>query len=270
MLHRTPFRFTVYNWAKWLFWIATAVNIIAAALIKMPERPEFGAVYTEIAKAGAAHGWWLVILATAVIGITSAITKSIGSPDTLETLHELLDSLHAAVFKGPEYSIPDEHKVTIFKAVKTCPQDHWLRRMFGFLGTRARWLKPVVRSGHTSQDTTTCFRLYDDADKCEGVAGQAWARNRVITVYDLPSVSQTPYNYQVAAYASRSYVSEDRVRAKKPKSRSVLGMPILVKGELWGVLVFDSRNPAKIRYEEIEEMYRVISRHLNTLIAKHL
>lgn len=270
MLHRTPFRFTVYNWAKWLFWVANAVNVLAVVLTKLPERPNSGAVYSELTRFGIAHGWWLVFVATGIIATTSVITKSIGSPDTLETLHELLNNLHGAVFKGPDYAVPDEHKVTIFKAVKSCSQDHILCRALDPFRRRPRWLRPVVRSGHTSQDTTTCFRLYDDADKCEGVAGQAWAQSRVITVYDLPSVSQDPYVYQIKTYASRSYVTEERVRMKKPKSRAVLGMPILVKGEPWGVLVFDSRNPAKIRYEEVEEMYRVISTHLNTLIAKHL
>lgn len=270
MLHRTPFRFTVFIWSKWLFWAANVVNITAAALTKLPDRPQAGAIYREFYSFAQANCWWLVVGASGTIGLTSVFLKTIGSQETWETLHELLDSLHAAVFTGPGYAIPDEHKVTIFKAVKVCSHDRPFDYLTAPFRRNPRWLRPVVRSGHTSQDTNTCFRLYDDAGKCEGIAGQAWAQSRVVAVSDLPNVALKPYAYEIRSYAGRSFVSEDRVKEKKPKSRALLAMPILVKGVPWGVLVFDSRNPAKIRYEEVEEMYRVISKHLNTLITKHL
>lgn len=249
------------------------INVVAAILSKLPARPSSGPVYAAIRDFGEANSWWLIILATSIIAFTSLLKKSIGPPDTWDTLHELMDSLHAVVFNGENYAVPDEHKVTIFKAVPTCVHDSKLRRIFGRASKRARWLVPVVRSGHTSQDTRTCFKLDDAGEKCEGVAGQVWARGKVVAVSDLPDVSGTtspPSKNEINRYADATYVTNKRIKEKIPKSRALLGLPIMVRGQPWGVLVFDSRNPQRIQYDEMEHMFRVVLKHLNQLISKHL
>jgi hypothetical protein len=274
MLHRKPLKFSLYWWARLFFWIFSGLNVVAAGLAKLPVRPDYGALYAILQKFCESNAWWAVILATTGIAVTSWILKSVGSPETWDVLHDLLDGLQTTVFRGAEYSVPDEHKVTIFKAVGACSHDPaWRHVLAPVLPKKSRWLEPVVRSGHTSQDTKTCFEIFDDASKCLGVAGQAWARGQVVAVAGLPDVTGAttePYSREIKAYAKDGFVTTQWVKEKKPKSRALLAIPILVRGEPWGVLVFDSRNPQKIRYDEVEEMFRVVSRHLNTLITKHL
>ena len=271
MLHRRPIKYRIYRPAKWANITAWVLNIGAASIIKLPLRPDAGAAYLEVRAFGENHSWWIVLCSTITLAITSKIMQVTGRPTTWDTLHNLLDGLQNAIFPAASYPVPDEHKATIFKAVKSCKRDKFWKRVSSVARDKKEWLIPVVRSGHLSQETEACFRICDEGAECSGVAGQAWARNSVVSVHDLPDISNgeatvTAYRQ----YAKQGFVKRDWAELKKPKARAILAMPIMVKGEPWGVLVFDSRLPTKIKYEEVESMFRVVSKHLNNLIAEHL
>lgn len=270
MLHRRNAQWIAAS--RRIFWSATATNSVAAIWGKLPEE-DWGVVYAFLRQAGGNWSAAVILVSTAIMGVAGIVYKYYGSQDTWETLHELISDLQQAIFKGPDYQTLDSHKVTIFRGTHSCASEHFFKRLWFWFRGKKRWLVPVARSHHTSQATSTCFALLDDGEKCTGVAGQAWARKRVVAVNDLPDVSgrtSAPYKREIESYASRAFVSKDWVERQKPKGRSILAVPLFVKGEPWGVLVFDSRLPQKIRYDDLEEIFTVIQKHINRLLTKHL
>jgi hypothetical protein len=71
----------------------------------------------------------------------------------------------------------------------------------------------------------------------------------------------------VVEYAAKGFVTkawvEERVRLGQPLGRSFCGIPVEVGGRMWGVLVFDSRNPNEIKGVDVyQEFGAVLSKLL--------
>lgn len=104
----------------------------------------------------------------------------------------------------------------------------------------------MLRSGHTTQNTSTVFLAPDDADNAEGVAGKTWAEGRevVVRIHSLPKVGDEK---SMREYADKTGVSYDWVRNQVERKRQFAayyrGIPIEVNSTKWGVLLLDSRNP---------------------------
>ena len=130
------------------------------------------------------------------------------------------------------------------------------------------WLVPVERSGHTTRRSHTIFLAPDDADQAEGIAGQTWAQNRVVVVNGLSDVNENPSREVLAEYAQRTWIAETWVLQKQRQhARSFCGIPVEVKGKLWGVIVLDSRNPQAID-QNADKFYRLIGRVLGKLLER--
>jgi hypothetical protein len=268
MLHRNRLTFTAHRIAKFGLPVFTVTSVAVAGLIRMPAKPEWGSSYAWIKSAADLQGWWLIIVASLLAAFCAWVQKRVGAPETWEILHSLLNGIRDHVFSQPE--MPDYHRVTLF-------QSRWhknRRDIFGLCrriaGSPKKWLVPVVRSGHTSQETTTCFQIGDADAACQGVAGQAWFRNQMVSVSDLPDLAADASQTQIEAYASRTFVDAAKIQAKRPHARSLLAVPLLLKGELWGVLVFDSRNPARIDGTTVGTLFKMLSTHLSDIIEKIL
>jgi GAF domain len=98
--------------------------------------------------------------------------------------------------------------------------------------------------------TNTIFLAPDDAGNAEGIAGQVWASGQTLTVDDFPEITERASDDQIAEYAKKTFVSEVWVRkrmGKRTLSRSIAGIPVEVKNELWGVLILDSLRPSSIK-----------------------
>jgi hypothetical protein len=111
----------------------------------------------------------------------------------------------------------------------------------------------------------------DDADFAEGVAGRTWAANERVSVEDLPGLEGTPSGADVTDYAHRSFVSEQWIRRRssdKVFPRSLHGIPVEVKGKLWGVVVLDSRLERGIRLERATRLISVLAAILDKLLEK--
>jgi hypothetical protein len=111
----------------------------------------------------------------------------------------------------------------------------------------------VARSGHTGLQTWSAFLApQQSVDNSEGLIGLVWQTKQVQIMPDLPAIDHTSTAEQIADYATQSLmpvnVIKRRVRSKRPCSRALCGIPVEVNGEIWGVLVLDSRRPNTIDY----------------------
>lgn len=127
---------------------------------------------------------------------------------------------------------------------------------------------PVERSGHTTRKSNTKFAIPDDADNAEGIAGQAWARNQVVVVSDLPEIKEGTSQKDIKDYSNKTWVTDEWVKRNRPQSRTYCGMPVEVKGKLWGVLVFDSRAINAIDGEAASQEYSIFAGLIGELLER--
>ena len=97
---------------------------------------------------------------------------------------------------------------------------------------------------------------------------QTWAQNRVVVVNGLSDANENPSREVLAEYAQRTWIAETWVLQKQRQhARSFCGIPVEVKGKLWGVIVLDSRNPQAID-QNADKFYRLIGRVLGKLLER--
>ena len=166
--------------------------------------------------------WFTLPELTLFLGVAQWARSMIGPPWSWEAVHRVLDLFQERVFHGEANDPMHYHRVTLFRHVG------WLfcRRRWPWSG----WLVPVERSAHTTRTTKVFFRAPDQADQAEGVAGQAWSRNKMVIVAGLPDLQNAPAEADFARYAQETWVSVDWLRKEPPSARSFCGVPVGVNG----------------------------------------
>jgi hypothetical protein len=225
------------------------------------------------------EAWWLLVLLSAIAGASKLICTYIGEPWAWQTIETTLEELQSHAFKKNVDPL-HYHRVTLFKH-KRCRFricfGQWRSTFWPWgrgRGPCSGWLVPVARTKHTTQKTKTVFLAPDDADAAEGIAGQAWNRNVMIPVTDLPDLSTDQSETSISGYANRTWLSQklikQRIEMRLGIARSYLGIPIEVKGKRWGVLVLDSRSPDGIwSPEELRyDTYKVMAKFLERLLER--
>lgn len=203
--------------------------------------------------------WWLLPTLLIVSGGLGLLKKLLGPPWLWQTVHSYLDVFREDVFNfGPDDAV-HHHRVTLFKYVGWC----WRLEKWPWSG----WLVPVERSGHTTQSQISVFRAPDDADHAEGVAGMTWARRGQVMVSHLPDLEASPSDDAFRAYSRATGVSVADLKRKVPRARSYCGLPVEVKGNLWGVLIFDSRSPDGINHDS-QVLFRPLGKYLGKLLER--
>jgi len=127
-----------------------------------------------------------------------------------------------------------------------------------------------------TRNTDTVFRAAEP-DKLEGVAGQAWARNAIVSIANLPDLESIGNQDQelqaklIEEYAAGTSVTTEwvrkRLKAKRPMARSFCGLPVECNGTMWGVLVIDSRNP-EAKTPEFDPHFRFVAGLLGKILSK--
>jgi hypothetical protein len=226
---------------------------------------------------------WLLILVFGMVTLaTKYLSSLIGAPWVWATVQKVLNEVRKDAFnRQPEDPI-HAHRITLFKRVawrwRVRPtRGSWWRPWGTGHWPWSGWLVPISRSGHTTQRSEAVFLAPDDADKCEGIAGQVWARDQTIILENLPDLNiGCPTDQNITDYATRAWLPESWVRRRlnegKPFARSLCGIPVEVNGRLWGVLVLDSRNPDGINrrghsWSANERMVRILLAELLRLRA---
>ena len=211
------------------------------------------------------NAWWSILSLTLLVGLAKIINGRIGAPWVWDHVHFLLDKFQELLFEGEQGDV-HHHRVTLFKHVRCKNWYQVLRRDGGLLS--------VERSGHTTMKSVAFFRAPDDADNAEGVAGWTWAAKRVTTVENLPDIHNrrggNHWTQNRAKYAQKTRVSDGWL-TKHPDSaraRSLCGIPVEVKGRIWGVIVIDSRSPAFRNRTVIDDFWKINSRYFGKLLEK--
>jgi hypothetical protein len=185
--------------------------------------------------------------------------SGIGSSTRWKTVQVVLNQYRDQVFGGNAKNDPQHyHRVTIFK---------YVRWRIGFVcWPWSGWLVPVARSGVTRKSRINCFRAsLDDPSLAEGIGGQAFAGMKTLVIDGLPDLTIPQANTDdIKNYAQRTFLSEKRVMKKTLTARSLVGIPLEVKGKPWGCIVLDSHYPAAIPIRE--NMYSVLAKVLEELL----
>jgi hypothetical protein len=215
------------------------------------------------------NAWWLLLLFAVAIGIASFFCSLIGSPKTWKTVKAHLDGFQETVFHEVTEDHLQAHRVTLFKWVRfnwRCWPWQWKRHPW------SGWLIPIVRSGHTTQKSSTAFLAPDNADLAEGVAGKAWGNRRVVSRDNLPRIDSNSSDSTIRDYAKRAWVSEawvrGRLKASKQCARSFRGIHVEVSGARWGVIVIDSIGETIPFSDESERTYRMLAKCLSSLLRE--
>jgi hypothetical protein len=208
---------------------------IAATLRSDPAQVEkyLGVGISNLVVTAQNLAWMAIPLSVLAIAAMTALQRRIGEPKTWGLVQTVLDQFRARVFSSDSDDL-HEHRVTLFRHVGWC----WCLRRWPWSG----WLVPVARSGHTTQRTDALFMAPDDAERAEGVAGKTWALRRTVFIDRLPNLRCDGVTPEAKAeYAKLSLMPDVLVEKRNPKARSLYGAPVEVKGQIWGVVVVDSR-----------------------------
>lgn len=205
------------------------------------------------------NAWWVLPVLAILAGILGLLRKHLGSPWLWGAVHQHLDVIRELAFNLQPNDAVHHHRVTLFKHVPWA----WCLRKWPWSG----WLVAVERSGHTTQNSIAFFRAPDNPDHAEGVAGMTWARNGTVAVSKLPQLTAQSTDEELKAYSAAAGVSVEWLRRRLPQAQSICGIPVEVKGRLWGVIVLDSRSPTGLA-EGGQVMYKPASKLLAKLLER--
>lgn len=257
--------------------------MVSSAFLKLPEvdktwlipGSELGKVYAETRKWNLGNSWWLVPSCVLIAGALFQLNKWIGNPKSWDCIHSFLNAAQKSVFdpQKPQYKKTPHHRVTLFKA--RCYRAWW--DIWGIvrhiLDQEPEWLVAIARSNETDQGKITWFRI-DGGSGCTGVCGQAWYSGSH-SVFDLPEVRPQSPDADIDQYANRTQVSVEKIRKmlrrdRKTLARAILALRLRTNGRRWGVLVFDSLDPAQIDDTEVQRFVYLLQEHMSNLLEKTL
>jgi hypothetical protein len=230
---RAAFWATIAKWASRALGVAAIfIGVLAKAKDSYPDLlqkfPDLAKVHDE--------AWWLLPTILILLPTVDWIRRWTERKTLWPIVKAILDDFRSRLF--PTNGDPSHyHRATLFRRCA------WVWRKKSLRSPGRGWVKVYERSGHTTQNSRTVFRAPNDPDKATGVAGTTWAWNRMVIVENLPNLETSPTSENFIEYAQRSNCPEKDIRELRPRSRSLCGIPIEVKGSLWGVLVIDSRSP---------------------------
>jgi hypothetical protein len=224
----------------------------------------------------------VITVCGAIIVIVEYLKKNYGPPEIWAVVHAILDEMHSLVFTS-QCNLA-ENRITLFKV------QSWYFRLFCLPPWKhfppwGIWLVPVERSNYLTRNSKAVFRVKDDGG-AEGVAGQSYVQRSVIHVDNLPNISPDNGNTHTRKrgfkglmckwFHKEKYLSEEELKilrhyakstwstekrvilnavAGKSMPRTLCGLPVEVHGEIWGVIVVDSRSEKLIGKEQILLFY---------------
>lgn len=269
LMYRTGLRAPCYTAAGWIAIASGVVGAFVGASLKADPKDWPSIATPLLAVQGSTY--WLVPLCALTTGGLTAFRRVIGPPWVWGAIHEFVDSFRNHIFKHQEDDALHHHRVTLFQF---CPWWRW-PCFFVKVDLNAK-LIPIERSGHMTKKSKCYFLAPDDGDSVFGVAGAAFTRQKTIVISGLPEITTDSTKEEISLYAKLGYVTEDWVREridrmrKNPNAgfaRSYCGIPIKVKGKVWGTIVIDSRHPTAIDDAD-EGVYELLGRSLSKLLER--
>lgn len=236
-----------------VIYLLAIIGTAAIAAIAKMDAGSFQSMPSEIAAALLwirERAWWLVLLLTATAPTAKIVQERITSRWIWSTSQSLLDKIQQEFFGALDGDI-HHHRATLFKFVQ---HKWWIRPNRGPFwwpwgkgcGPNSGWLRPIQRSGHTTQKSNALFLAPDDADRAEGVAGKTWTTRNELNVSGLvfPVLGDEK---TITEYSKQTWVETEWLKSQLQQNKSMAlsfkAIPIEVNNRRWGVLLLDSRNP---------------------------
>ena len=248
-------------------WMVSTAVILFSGLLKIDVSKLKGALDFFVPSVTwiQSNAWWSILTLTALGGLAKLANSRIGAPWVWEHVHFILDKYQELIFEGEEGAV-HHHRVTLFKYVHC---QNWAK-----FWDRRGGLIAVERSGHTTMKSAASFKAPDNADEAEGIAGWTWAAKRVITLQKLPDIhTNRAENHRLKHRAK--YSKDARVSLKwldehpdSARARSLCGIPVEVKGRIWGVIVIDSRSETFRNLPIITSFWKINGRYFGKLLER--
>lgn len=208
---------------------------------------------------------WMLILTSVLAAVFAVLRSNISAPWVKVAVKHILDAMRDHAFEHVDSAANFHHRVTLFRHVKGPCWRALVSRRWPFGG----WVVPFARSGHLTQNITVCFRVPDAGDDAEGIAGQTFAQDLTLQVEGLPDVSNSNCsNGALKDYARRTFVDPKWLQKERSTARSLIGIPVKVKGEPWGAIVVDSRASDIPDRDNVVQAYVLIAKVLGEVLER--
>ena len=248
--------------------VSTIAVTVIGAILKIENSYFANPLILAIIAAIRNRAWWLILAFSLTTIFSQYIRSRIGTDVVWQTVQYLLDQYREELFGSKDDEAQFFHRITLFKHVRW----HWGLVCWPWSG----WMIPVARSGNKTRKHIAKFRASsDDPDNAEGIAGQAWANERPVQICGLPDINTGETSKEdLGEYANKSLVEvkwlQTRKKKNKNNARSMLGIPVEVKGKTWGAMVVDSRSPDEILSETAlkKQKYKTLVNILAKLLEK--
>lgn len=255
MRNKQTSKFSLYRVGQWIAWIAAGMAVVLGLLADVePQRPPFNTWPEMVLSTIKFLNDWSLVLYVIIplLFVFAWSLRCTGDPWVWEKIQYLVNGIDEKVFQDLTRDRENRHRVTLFQRKQFVlfvrrPGSSW----FWPYGEKGHpwsgWLVPVLRSGHTAQNTRSIFYAPrgKNSHKVEGVVGQAWAEQRTIIVDKLPDIQQNNPETMKEEYAKKTWCDVNLVDRytdrEQPPPRSIGAVPIEVRGKPWGALVFDSK-----------------------------
>lgn len=211
-----------------------------------------------------------------IIYITDWLYNSFFEIEKKDLIKFILNQYQSKAFNSNSSDADDYNRVTLFKYKKRhfrFKNSHWLtdKSKLGLIKRiiPKQYLVFYLRSGKHSQKTNAIFPVFDESDRSQGWAAKVWATKGAAFISGLPDVCSDSTKANIRSYANTTYSSEEiikhYIRCKRPMPCSIAAVLLEVKGEPWGVLVLDSRNPHGLSQHSIDN-YRITIASIQKLL----
>jgi len=242
----------VGRWMGAYIWLAGALIAVVALIQKDPvAAAQYFPQWLVPVLSWTGINSWLIVLFLTVTGALAKLGRDSFNAAFIWTLiQDVIDRVAREAFPNLD-GLDHHHRATLFRYQQWCVCPTPVRLWWWPYGRgrwpNSGWLVPIVRSGHATQKSRTVFLAPDDADHVEGVAGAVWASGKLLEVACAKAIDPSASVGDINTYSAKTWVTSEwvqqQVDAGKVLSASFKGIPIEVRGQKWGVLLLDSRNP---------------------------
>lgn len=215
---------------------------------------------------------WLAILALALAAKIAALWRT--RTERHRAIHRILDALVAEVMDTPQNFNDQNYRTTLFRFHRWSWKGWWASKGWS-AWPWSGWLVGMVRSGSDSPKCATIFlasKPRQGAYSGHGVCGTAFLLG-LSNVESLPILSAQSPSSDIAAYAAGSFISVAEVQQRIQTGRSLaaaLHAERISVGKIrkWGVLVYDSIDPAPIIRADKESAHKLGLQSLSLVIEE--
>jgi len=269
----------IFRFSEWVYACSTGIAVAEGYILSLQPSQEIGYFHDHPVQAiliKSLQDWAIPIFALCgVLVVACFVVQRFGDPWVLDKIQFILDGYRSKCFaqfdgnRDPH----DNHRVTLFKLERRLNPNWKIKCLFkNERPLICKYLVPMLRSGHMSQNSDARFYVCDQSAENEGLAGLAWSMNSHIVKDQLPDltslysgrrVARQISDPLVAGYSAETNCSIEMINSyvtrKRHLPRAIGATTVMVRDKLWGVLVVDSRRPDGVSLDSISNYTLTVS-----------